>query len=169
MRFLEPNEIAEWCDDRSIPLDRWEAPSVDDTLVHSQRVALSCHGLTGREAAIATAIVRALSPWDECLHWVTQTRIWECAENWPAYYAMRGQHGERRSLEAAPSQWFGQSEAGDLIGFLVPTLSNGWDAHVLPAVGVRPPVRAPRSRTTSGSNCGRHRPLSYSCRLYNAI
>ena len=135
MRFLELNEIAEWCVERGIPLEGWTRPAVDEKLSNSARAQFAAGKRSGRESAFAAAIVRAIGRWDECLLWVTLTGVWASGENWPAYYAMRGQHGEQRSLETATGHWFDHTEQGELIGYLTLVMENGWDAHLLPSVG----------------------------------
>ena len=96
---------------------------------------------SGREPAVAAAAVRALGAWDECLAWLTGWGVWASGEDWPRFYAWRGAHGERRSLEAAPGHLFAAGEAAELEGLLTHILENGWDATLLPARGGAPTDR----------------------------
>ena len=131
MRFFEINEIWEWCADRGIGLEDNARPMAEPRLGHVVRSTYANGGRSGREAAVAAAAVRALSAWDECLLWVTQVGVWPSTEDWPAYYAMRGARGERRSLDVAPGHWFAADEGSQLADFLRVVLESGWDAYVL--------------------------------------
>jgi len=52
-------------------------------------------------------------------------------ENWPAYYALRGARGERRSLDKAPGHVFDGNEKEAFVRFLAQVMENAWDADVL--------------------------------------
>jgi hypothetical protein len=67
--------------------------------------------------------------------------IWSSTEDWPAYYAARGGHDERRSLEVAPGHVFEWTEREELIRFLTMVMEYGWDAEVFPVVQGRPSSR----------------------------
>ena len=96
---------------------------------------------SGREPAVAAAAVRALGAWNECLVWVTEWGVWASGEDWPRFYAWRGAHGERRSLEVAPGHLFSAREAAEMEDLLTPVLENAWDATVLPALAGAPTDR----------------------------
>lgn len=133
MRFFEINEIWAWCADRGIALEQEARPAADPRLSHAARVKYADGDRSGREPAVAAACVAALPPWDECLLWVTLVGVWSSTEDWPTYYAMRGEQGERRSLDIAPGHWFGADGQEQLVAFLTRVLENGWDAYVLPS------------------------------------
>jgi hypothetical protein len=99
MRFLEIGEILEWCDALGVAVDDGRRPSADPSLAHTARRLYASGQRSGRESSVARAAVRALGSWDHCLLWITQVGVWPSTEDWPAYYAMRGQLGEKRSVE----------------------------------------------------------------------
>ncbi|NIM47953.1 MAG: hypothetical protein GTO22_01600 [Gemmatimonadales bacterium] len=133
MRFIEINEIAEWCREHRIPItEAWRLED-DLTLRHVSRALHSPKGRSGKEGVVARSCAQTLTPWSECLLWVTEWGVWGSTEDWPQYYAVRGRLGEKRSLEKAPGHLF-ESEEGELLEeFLTQVLQNGWDAHLLPA------------------------------------
>jgi hypothetical protein len=133
VRFFEGNEIREWCAERGIALEDDARPAAAPRLTHTARSRYARGGRSGREAAVAAAAVRALGPWDEALLWVTQVGVWPSTEDWPAYYAMRGARGERRSIDVAPGHYFAAGQDVDLIDFLRVVLESGWDAYLLGA------------------------------------
>jgi hypothetical protein len=134
VRFFELNEIWEWCAERGIEVEDRTLPAADSRLSHVARTQYASGQRSGREGAVAARCVRALGEWDECLLWITQTGIWSSSEDWPAYYAMRGARGERRSIENAPGHCFEDGEEAPLTQFLTAVMENGWDAYVMPAV-----------------------------------
>ena len=134
MRFFEIGEIELWCAERGITLTEGEAPVAPDPhLTHAARTLYASGRRSGREPAVAAAAVRALGHWDECLLWVTLVGVFPSGEDWPAYYALRGAEGERRSLGVAPGHWFSEGEGGKLERFLTAVMENAWDAYALPA------------------------------------
>jgi hypothetical protein len=137
VRFLELNEIWDWCAQRSIDLDGRTDVASDPQFRHSARTQYAAGQRSGRERAVAKACLRALGPWEECLVWVTLTGVWASGEDWPAYYALRGRAGERRSLETAPGPLFAHGEEQTFVEFLAAVLENAWDAWVLPATSSR--------------------------------
>ena len=133
MRFLEINEIWLWCEEREIELDDRARPAADARLSHTARAYYAAGRRSGREAATAVAVLEALGEWEECLLWVTLVGVWPSGEDWPTYYAFRGQRGERRSLDVAPGHWVAAGERDELRELLTLVLENAWDAYVLPA------------------------------------
>src|SRR2546421_11588071 len=131
MRFLERNEIEEWCAARGLPLADDGVLPDDPALVHAKRATYARGHRSGREWAVAAACVQALGRWDECLLWVRGWGIWPSSENWPAYYALRGARGERRSLDKAPGHLFDGDEKEAFVRFLAQVMENAWDADVL--------------------------------------
>jgi hypothetical protein len=130
MEFLEKSQIEEWCIAHGVPTPLSEA----DSDVVSRRFfgqAVSPHG---QEAAVVAAVLSELGGWDECLLWIQEWGIWPSSENWPAYYAQRGVHGERRSLEVAPGHLALTEDREALTSFLLITLENAWEAYVIPVV-----------------------------------
>lgn len=139
MRFLQYPFIWEWCTEHGVPLDESGdgPPSVlpDPTLVHRTRIVFAPHGPVGYEPAVAEAIFQVLGAWDECLLWITQWGIWPSSEDWPRYYALRGQHGMRLSIEDAPGHLLSPGNSELAADLLLQVLSNGWDAELFPAQG----------------------------------
>ena len=131
LRFLELNEIEEWCGEHRIEVDA-TGPRPDPRLSHLAHVTYASGQRSGREAAVARACLHALGEWEECLLWITLTGVWPSSEDWPAYYAMRGEWGERRALGVAPGHWFRRGENEPLTRFLTAVMENAWDAYVLP-------------------------------------
>jgi hypothetical protein len=133
MRFLEINEIWEWCARLGIELDRQVRPALDPSLSQAARWLYADSERSGREPGLARVSVQKLGAWDESLLWITQVGVWPSSEDWPVYYAMRGRYGERRSIDVAPGHLFRTDEAGQLVEFLTAAMENGWDASVLSA------------------------------------
>jgi hypothetical protein len=143
MRFLESNEIWEWCAERHIALQEDVRPADDPNFVRSGKWLYAGGERSGREPQVAVDCVRALGPWTECLVWITLTGVWASSEDWPAVYAWRGAHGERRSVDVAPGYLFETGEESKLTEVLTRIMENGWDACVLPATGrTARPIRA---------------------------
>src|SRR5438105_873829 len=122
MRFLEANEIAQWCEEHRISVDDDGNPRQSADVL--DRITFAEGRRSGREAAVAARCLGQLGPWNECLLFVRQTGIWPSSEDWPGYYAARGSHGERRSLEVAPGHLFGKHEQVELTRFLTMAMEN---------------------------------------------
>ena len=131
MRFIETNEIQEWCKDRRIALADDGALLDDPTLLHRKRAPYARGQRSAMESSVARECVRALGRWDECLLWVRTWGVWGSSENWPAYYALRGARGERRALEKAPGHLFERVDQEDCLRFLAQVMENAWDADVI--------------------------------------
>jgi hypothetical protein len=128
---MEQIEIDEWRGERGLADVNRDAPIVL-TRNYGQVVTPP-----GQEAEVATAVVDALGEWDECLLWIEEWGIWPSSEDWPKYYAERGAHGERRTLDKAPGHLFSRDQRPDLLRFLQLVLENAWEAQVLPVAGDR--------------------------------
>lgn len=142
MKFLEINEIWEWCGAHGVEIEEGRRPAKVPSLVYNAQELHGVHARTGREPAVASAAIRALGDWDECLLWVVLWGVWPSTEDWPQYYRLRGDHGERRSLRAAPGHLFEVTMRALLVQLFTLTLENGWEAYVLPSragevVGIR--------------------------------
>ena len=136
MRFFEPVEIAHWCRKRGFTLDdTGKLLSNDELRLLDTRAFGQQANPAGQEAEVAAACVRGLGDWDECLLWVTTWGVWPSTENWPDYDTLRGAQGERRSLEKAPGHLFVAGESALLMKFVCTTLTNAWDAMLLPISG----------------------------------
>jgi hypothetical protein len=131
VRFIEINEIEEWCRERGVGLAPDGALLPDPTLSHSNRASYAEGRKSGREAGVAMACARALGRWDEALLWIRGWGVWGSGENWPAYYGLRGAQHERRSLEKAPGHLFEADERELFIRFLAEVMENAWDTDVL--------------------------------------
>ena len=131
MDFLEKSEIEEWCAEHRVPLPLSEAVGT----VLSTRFFGQAVSARGQEPAVVAAAVAELGEWDECLLWIQEWDIWPSSENWPAYYAERDVHDERRSLQVAPGHLAQSEDRETLANFLRITLENAWEAWVIPVVG----------------------------------
>jgi hypothetical protein len=140
--FLEANELTRWCRERDVAVLEDQRPLDVATLVKRGRVpfTFSVHSSSARPQFVR-ACLDALGEWDECLLWITQTGVWPSSEDWPAFYALRGQLGEKRSVEIAPGQLFSRNEEATLECFVVAVVANAWDAYILPVAGDLPTDR----------------------------
>ena len=138
MRFLAVNECREWCRAHGVALDEQDRPVFDPALTHRARLTYveePGHGISVRSEVLA-AIEDALGRWDECLLWVTLWGVWPSSENWPVYYGLRGNLGERRSLEEAPGHLAaGLGDRERLATFLPLVLNHAWEGYVFAARG----------------------------------
>ena len=141
MRFLEINEVWDWCTGTGFPLDERRRLADDPALSERTRWLYATGERSGREPQLAADAVSALGAWDECLLWVTEWGVWPSGEDWPRFYAARGALGERRSLETAPAQLFGPDDGSLLIEFITQVMDKAWDAWVLAARNDRPTDR----------------------------
>ena len=142
MRYLAVNEIWEWCAERRIPLEAEDSrPAPDAGLTQHVKRVFAPHGATGREPTVAREAIAELAPWDECLLWVVLTGVWPSSEDWPAYYQVRGERGERRSLEDAPGHLYQLADLPLLVRDLAQLMGFGWEAYVLACRGTEPPER----------------------------
>ena len=135
MQFCSADEVEVWCAERGLPAT--EARSVRALLYEdgalSRRRLPYTYQQPQTAPALSAELVAALAPWDEAVLWVTEWGIWPSSEDWPAYYAARGAHGERRSIDEAPGHVFDSRERDALATFVTLALQNGWDAFVLTA------------------------------------
>lgn len=146
MRILEYPHLWEWCREHGVHLDEAgdgpPAVKPDPALVHRSRIVFAPGGPVGHEPAVAAAILQALGTWDECLLWITRWGVWPASEDWPRYYALRGEHGVRLSIDDAPGHLLSPREPEHTADLLLQVLNNGWDAAIFPAHGGRAlPVR----------------------------
>ena len=137
MRFIEINEIWEWCKIRGVILAENGTLLDDPTLSHHKRAVYAAGRRSGRESSVAAACARALDRWDECLLWARGWGVWGSGEDWPAYYSLRGAQAERRSLDKAPGHLFGTGERDLFVTFLTQVMENAWDADVLVAPRIK--------------------------------
>jgi hypothetical protein len=131
MTFLYGNEIDEWLgfdtgnDYIGQELSVRPASDPTDILRYGHFVGAI------PDETILDEIARTLGEWEECLLWVTLWGVWASGEDWPAYYAARGNRGERLSLVEKPGHLFSPKETEDLREFLGHILRNAWNATVL--------------------------------------
>lgn len=142
MQILEHTLIWGWCRSTGVALDDDCEVTDDAALDHRTRIVFAPDGPTGDEPAVASAIVRALGGWDECLVWARRWGVWASSEDWPRYYAFRARHGSKLSIDHAPGHLARRGDAAELHELLTLLLEFGWDALVLAANGGRAlPVR----------------------------
>jgi hypothetical protein len=135
---LDHTLVWDWCRRHGFELNQADPSDtlrlVDDAaLIHRDKQP---HSGAANEAAaltLANGMLEFLGPWDACLVWATDWDVWVHEEDWPRFYAWRGQHGERRSLAAAPGHVFTATEAAQLTFLLQHAVQCGWDVTVLPA------------------------------------
>ena len=130
MRFLEENEIQDWCNNRGIALDL--------PFTSQSRVQFSNKDLSVVAFPISKECVASLGECSECLLLVAEWGIWPSSEDWPAYYMARGSFNEKRSIDVAPGHLFESHESILLVQFLALIIQNGWNAYVLPVVDDKP-------------------------------
>jgi hypothetical protein len=130
VQFLEDNEICQWANARHLRCDADFSVQLPE-LEASAPIAYAAGRRSGREAAAARDLVRSLGEWDECLVWIRRWGVWPSSEDWPAFYAWRGAHGERRSLDKSPGHRVDRHERPLLIELLTLVMENAWDADVL--------------------------------------
>ena len=150
MEFLDHTLVWDWCREHGYALVEPEGPVAprladDASLTHCELVVHKAATDARAAAALATRVLEALGPWDECLAWATEWDVWSDIEDWPRYYAWRGRFGERRSLGAAPGHRFVEGEGAALGELLVHALECGWDLTLLPATAGRPTGRQVRT------------------------
>ena len=138
MKFLESNEIAQWCGQHGFAVDGNGLPLRAAPTRTVTRRAYASGRRSGLEAEIAVQVTHGLGSWTECLLVPLTWGVWPSGEDWPSFYAARGARGERRSLETAPGHLFVEGEREDLVSFLVMAMQNAWDTVVLPAQGNEP-------------------------------
>ena len=135
MRFLEINELWQWCDEHAVELGPGRRPSADPRFRTVRREVFAFGEPSGEEPRVARELIAELGAWDECLLWVVTWGVWASTEDWPEYYASRGKLGEKRELVVAPGLLVHRVDATVLVQFVTGALKYGWDAHLLPASG----------------------------------
>ena len=131
MRVLHLNECEEWCREHGTAVGDGSRLAADVGLSEVGRIDFAPSGSVGLEAAAVGACLLALEPYDEAMLWIVEWGIWPSSEDWPRFYAARGRHGERQSLEDKPGHLFLASEPAELREFLRLVLDQGWGGHVL--------------------------------------
>lgn len=135
MQFIEDIQIREWCVEHGVSHgERGEIELPDESLVLRRGYGQAVRP-EGHEDEVSAICVETLGVWEECLLWVKGWGIWPSSEDWPAFYKMRGEEGERRSLDTTPGHLFRAGEAPLLARFLQLVLENAWDAEVLASLG----------------------------------
>lgn len=133
MKILELPWIWDWCREHGAPLDGDGADlpvpislGDDPAQRHAVRATL--------DANTAVAVRQTIDPlgdWDECLVWMTDWGVWPSNEDWPRFYAWRGSHGVRLSLEVAPGHLFTPDDVAGLREMVEQIIEFGWDATLL--------------------------------------
>jgi hypothetical protein len=116
MRFLETNEIEEWCTNNSISLKNGDRvyPEANPSLSDTSVCYFTESGQPNREPIVSASCVQALGEWDEALLWLTQWGVW------------------------TSSDLFAVEEKAILIEFLAIVTENGWDAFIFPKSLAKP-------------------------------
>jgi hypothetical protein len=134
MRFLEHNEIEEWCEERGIAASSLTERSREHAYHSIWRSSLAADAPSPAELGKIDVLLTELEPWDECLIWIVSWGIWQSSEDWPEFYAARGQHGERRAIDVAPGLLLGPSDRAYGREYLERALRFGWDVQVVAAL-----------------------------------
>jgi hypothetical protein len=131
VRFLERIELEAWCAIRSLAVGQVPLAGPGEGL--SQFAGgVYAEGRRGtNEVAIALRLVASFPPWAEALLHIRDWGVWPSSEDWPAFYALRGDLGEHRELRVAPSQLFDRVDSDSLAAFVAQTLLNAWDADLV--------------------------------------
>jgi hypothetical protein len=131
VRFLAEAEVVRWCETHGIDADGEPVGRASEGLVQvvSGVYADGRRGTAG--PSIAFEIVGALGAWSEALLWIRAWGVWPSSEDWPAFYALRGDLGEARELRVAPGAVFERTDADSLAAFLAQVLLNAWDVTMI--------------------------------------
>ena len=130
MDFLEENQICARAEERGVR--RGDGFAVQLPVLEPHPPKPYAQGKrSGHEADATRELLDALGQWDECLVWITDWGVWASGEDWPEFYAWRGAHGERRSLDTAPGHRFDAEDVGLLVQLLELVMKNAWDADIL--------------------------------------
>ena len=138
MQGLHLLEIEDWCSQHGIEhVDDWRVPG-NSSLTYSDFLRIS-DPLTREVLSLpaSTACLEVLGRWDECLLWIRETGIAD-NENWPAFYALRGEDGELNSLDERPGHLFSWEERERLGIYMTGVISNLWDAFIFPVTHGEP-------------------------------
>lgn len=135
MKFLFFQEFEEWCESHGLEGRKanfvWDI--LDDPKLNVEVKLLYHEGIrSGREGIIAHAIVEAFGQWDECLLWIQHWGIWPPGEDWPAFYALRGEDKEIRSIDYLPGHLFQAHESERLTAYMTQVMENMWETRVIP-------------------------------------
>lgn len=139
MKGLYDYDIEDWCLERNlVSVDDWRQcgnPSLvySDTLYTSDSITKD---ILAEAASISS--LEVMGKWDECLLWVRETGIFASCENWPAFFALRGEDNVLSSLGEQSGHLFTWEERGRLGLYLAVVMGNLWDALVLPSINGAP-------------------------------
>ena len=130
MEFLEENQICQWAEQHRLAIGEHSTVRLPE-LPSQYRGTYADGRRSGREGVAAKDLIAHLGAWDECVVWITLWGVWRSGENWPRFYAWRGNLGERRSLDVAAGHWFDRADIFLLTELLTLVMENAWDADVL--------------------------------------
>ena len=140
MQAFDVTDIPEWCQENGgIGVsDEWKIQD-NPALVHAD-ILWYPEDANGdiRSTLVIDACLEVMGTWDECLLWITEAGVFPSHENWPAYYALRGEDGELMSLWDKPGHQFTWKERGRFCRYLETVVNNLWDALILPATHGQP-------------------------------
>jgi len=138
---LETNEVWEWYRNHGMAEEvdadgrHTVRPAAVSKLPFDERLEFNTRGNAPGLRDVAERALRAAGSWQECLVVYVLWGIWSSAEDWPRFYAWRGHHGVRLSLEDAPGHLFLISELPELTELLTQTFEFGWECHVFFSLG----------------------------------
>jgi hypothetical protein len=137
MHALEANEVWAWYRDHGMAEEvdalrrHTVRPAVVPELPFCERFEFNTSGNTPGLGDVAEKSLRAVGPWQECLVVHVLWGVWSSAEDWPRFYAWRGRHGVRLSLDDAPGHLFSDDDPAALMELLIQTFEFGWECHAL--------------------------------------
>jgi hypothetical protein len=140
MQGLYLHDIEEWCTEHGVVAVTQDWKIQDNpALTHTDqlRYPLDAENVPVPEP-IRVACLEVLGTWEECVLWITETGVFASVEDWPAYYALRGEDDERNALWEKPGHRFTWEERERLGRYLEVVVHNLWDAVILPATRGQP-------------------------------
>jgi len=104
-------------------------PKAVPELPFQERLEFNTRGNAPDLSRVAERVLGAAGSWQECAVVLVLWGVWPSAEDWPRFYAWRGRHGVRLSLEDAPGHLFRGDEHRELAELLTQTFDFGWECH----------------------------------------
>ena len=84
---------------------------------------------------VARQIERSLYLSSQCLVWVTESGIFDSAENLQLFYRYRQSYGSSKLLVDAPGHLCLSYERPEIVSLVWLCMLQGWDAHIIPDLG----------------------------------
>jgi|SRR5579859_7824234 len=133
MRFYNPTECAQWCEEIGVALDDRRKPLCEFPQPH--RLRCNFPPPFTRLLWFSRCIEAALEPRRTCLLWVTDSGIFPSNENNHLYYRLRHSYGDFRLLHEAPGHLCLDYESAEVVTLIYLSILFGWDVHLIPTAG----------------------------------